>query len=213
DDDLSAIATKLGTPLMLDSYTTDMCMQSWGFRHIHEECLKNTSVGEKKTVMKPSQHSRGVSVGPKIGFKPQKEYRPVPKKPNVSPSGNKKKGVEPTIEVSNLNPFDVLNSVENDAEFGTNGGTTNLVNNEATSSGSSFMNIDNDGEFASNTPIDGSEKGYGTNSLLGQLRDSYPDNDDYVSYDDDMYKNHDLSEKLQSICDDLDITIHDRKKK
>nr|GEZ75071.1 hypothetical protein [Tanacetum cinerariifolium] len=31
--------------------------------------------------------------------------------------------------------------------------TTNLVNNKATSSGSSFMNIDNDEEFASNTPI------------------------------------------------------------
>ncbi|GKG08809.1 RNA-directed DNA polymerase, eukaryota, reverse transcriptase zinc-binding domain protein, partial [Tanacetum coccineum] len=26
---LSVIATKLGTPLMLDSYTSDMCMQSW----------------------------------------------------------------------------------------------------------------------------------------------------------------------------------------
>ncbi|GKF33701.1 hypothetical protein Tco_0106901, partial [Tanacetum coccineum] len=30
DDGLSAIATKLGTPLMLHSYTADMCMQSWG---------------------------------------------------------------------------------------------------------------------------------------------------------------------------------------
>ncbi|GJS94303.1 hypothetical protein Tco_0801271 [Tanacetum coccineum] len=29
-DGLSAISTKLGTPLMLDSYTSDMCMQSWG---------------------------------------------------------------------------------------------------------------------------------------------------------------------------------------
>ncbi|GJR16419.1 retrovirus-related pol polyprotein from transposon TNT 1-94 [Tanacetum coccineum] len=116
---------------------------------------------------------------PKIAFKPQKEYRPVTKKPNTSPS-----------------------------EFGTNGGTTNLVNNEATPSGSSFMNTDNDGEFASNTPIvpmgivesdsevevvfdetanlriltsgkDGSVKGYGTHSLLEQWRDSYPYNDDY----------------------------------
>ncbi|GJU60103.1 putative ribonuclease H-like domain-containing protein, partial [Tanacetum coccineum] len=30
ENGLSAIATKLGTPLMLDSYTSDMCMQSWG---------------------------------------------------------------------------------------------------------------------------------------------------------------------------------------
>ncbi|GJX26113.1 cytokinin dehydrogenase 3-like protein [Tanacetum coccineum] len=204
---LSAIATKLGTPLMLDSYTSDMCMQSWGrssyarvmiklqddvelkdnivvtmlkttreghytcnvrveyewkplmcssckvFGHIHEECLKNTGASEKKTVKKPSQTSRGVPVDTKMAFKPQKEYRPVTKKPNASTSGNKKKGVESTIEVSNSNPFDILNSVDNGVEFGTNGGTTNLVNNEATSSGPSFMNIDNDGEFVGNTPI------------------------------------------------------------
>ncbi|GJU49189.1 hypothetical protein Tco_1218744 [Tanacetum coccineum] len=207
-----------------------------------------------------------------MGFKPQKEYKkeycPGTKKPNASSSGNKKKGVEPTIEVSNSNPFDVLNSVDNDGEFGTNGGTNNLVNNEATSSGSSFMNIDNDGECASNTPIgakinkierqigegklrlldndgnplvptgimesdsevelvfdetgnlriptsgkDGSDKSYDTNSLLEQWRDSYPDNDDYDPYDDDMYENHDLSDQLQSICDDLDITVRGRKKK
>nr|GEV57732.1 hypothetical protein [Tanacetum cinerariifolium] len=54
DDGLSAIATK----------------------------LENTGAGEKKTLKKPSQTSRGV---------------------------------EPTIEVSNSNPFDVLNSVDNDA--------------------------------------------------------------------------------------------------
>nr|GEW23177.1 ATPase, F1/V1/A1 complex, alpha/beta subunit, zinc knuckle CX2CX4HX4C [Tanacetum cinerariifolium] len=60
------------------------------------------------------------------------------------PSGNKKKGVEPTIEVSNSNPSDVLNSVDNDVKFGTNGGTTNLVNNVATSS--KLRLLDNDGK-------------------------------------------------------------------
>nr|GEV10076.1 hypothetical protein [Tanacetum cinerariifolium] len=38
-------------------------------------------------------------------------------------------------------------------------------------------------------------------------------NDDYDPYDDDMYENHDLSEHLQAICDDLDITVRGRKKK
>ncbi|GKA98541.1 zinc knuckle CX2CX4HX4C containing protein [Tanacetum coccineum] len=38
--------------------------------------------------------------------------------------------------------------------------------------------------------------------------DSYLDNDDYDPYDDDIYDNHDISEHLQSICDDLDITAH-----
>ncbi|GJW28202.1 ATPase, F1/V1/A1 complex, alpha/beta subunit [Tanacetum coccineum] len=186
------------------------CSSCKVFGHVHEECTKNTSAGEKKTVKKPSQTSR-------VWY-----------------------------------------------QWGTN----NLVNNEATSSGSSFMNIDNDGECASNTPIgakidkierqigegklrlldndgnplvptgivesdsevelvfdetanlriptsgkDGSDKGYGTNSLLEQWRDSYPDNDDYDPYDDDMYENHDLSEHLQSICDDLDISVCGGKKK
>nr|GEU39392.1 hypothetical protein [Tanacetum cinerariifolium] len=265
EDGLSAIATKLGTSLMLDSYTSDMCMQSYGRSSYAKVMIElradvelndnivfvmpkitreghYTCAGEKKIMKKSSQTSKGVSVGPKIVFKPHKEYRHVPKKSTASSSGNKKKGVEPTIGVSNSNPFDVLNSVDNDEEFGTNRGTTNLVNNEATSSGSSFLHVDNDGEFASNTPIgekidnikrhiyegklrlldndgnplvptDGNDKGYSTNSLLEQHRYSYPDNDDYDPYDDDMYENHDLSEHLQSICDDLDITIRGRKKK
>ncbi|GKE72661.1 hypothetical protein Tco_1534702, partial [Tanacetum coccineum] len=86
-----------------------------------------------------------------MGFKPHKEYRPIPKKSTANSNGNKKKDEEPTIEVSNSNPFDVLNSVDNKVEFGTNEGTTNLVNNEATSSGSSFMNIDN--SSSGTTPI------------------------------------------------------------
>nr|GEU82978.1 hypothetical protein [Tanacetum cinerariifolium] len=210
-------------------------------REGHYTC-NDTGVGVKKNVKKPSQTFRGVLVGPKMGFKPQKEYHLVLKKPNASSSSNKKKGVEPNIEVSNSNPFDILNSIDNDREFGTNGGTTNLVNNGSTSSVSSFMNIDNDGEFASNTLIgkkidkierqigegklrlldndantlvstDGCDKGYGTNSLLEQWRVSYLDNDDYVPYDDDMYDNHDFSKHLQSICDDLDIIVRGRKKK
>nr|GEW15459.1 hypothetical protein [Tanacetum cinerariifolium] len=163
DDGLSAIATKLGTPLMLDSYTSDMCMKSWGMSSYARVMIElradvelkdniimamprikgeNTGVGEKKTLKKPSQTSRGVSVSLKIGFKPQKECRHVSKKPTASSSNNKKKGVEPTIKVSNLNSFEVFNSVDNDMELHAN---ANLVNNKATSSGSSFMNVDNSG--------------------------------------------------------------------
>ncbi|GJZ70610.1 cytokinin dehydrogenase 3-like protein, partial [Tanacetum coccineum] len=301
NDGLSVIATKLGTPLMLDSYTSDMCMQSWGrssyarvmielradvelkdnivvaiprikgeghyicnvhveyewkpprctsckiFGHIHEECPKNTGVGEKKTMKKPSQPSRGIPVSSKMGYKPQKEYRPV-KKPTASSSGNKKQGGEPTIEVSNSNPFEVLNLVDNDVES-TNGGISNLADKGTNNVSSSntligekinkierkicegklrFVDDDENslvpmGIVKSDSEVevvfdetanlriltsgkDGSDKGYGTNSLLEQWRDSYLDNDDYDPYDDDMYENHDLSEHLQSICDDLDIT-------
>nr|GEX15404.1 hypothetical protein [Tanacetum cinerariifolium] len=115
EDGLSVIATKLGNPLMLDSYTSDMCMQSWGreghhacnvrveyewkpprcsfckvFGHMHEECSKNTGVGEKIKMKKPSQTFRGVPVGLKMSFKPHKEYRLVPKKSPANSSCNKK---------------------------------------------------------------------------------------------------------------------------
>ncbi|GKE82531.1 hypothetical protein Tco_1552531, partial [Tanacetum coccineum] len=163
EDDLSVIATKLGTPLMLDSYTSDMCIQSWG-RSSYARVLielradvelkdyivvampKITRVGHYtcnvriKYEWKPPRSSLGWSGN---GFQTSKKYRHVPKKPNARSSGNKKKGVEPTIEVRNSNQFDVFNSVDNDVEFGNNGGTTNLVNNGATSSRSSFMNVDN----------------------------------------------------------------------
>ncbi|GJR99185.1 beta-caryophyllene synthase [Tanacetum coccineum] len=221
EDGLSAIATKLGTPLMLHSYTSDMCMQSWGrssYARVMIELKAGVELKDNIVVAMPKITREGhyTCADEKKTVKKPK-YRPVTRKPNASSSGNKKKGVELTIEVSNSNPFDVLNSIHNDGEFGTNRGTNNLVNNKATSSGSSFMNIDNDGELLDNdgNPLvstrimesdsevelvfdetanlriptsgkDGSDKGYGTNSLLEQWRDSYPDNDDYDLYDEDM---------------------------
>ncbi|GKC67272.1 hypothetical protein Tco_1099870 [Tanacetum coccineum] len=54
---------------------------------------------------------------------------------NVNNNGNKNKYVEPTIEVSNSNPFDMLNSVENDVDLGTNGGSPNMTSSKANTSG------------------------------------------------------------------------------
>nr|GEW51047.1 hypothetical protein [Tanacetum cinerariifolium] len=85
--------------------------------------------------------------------------------------------------------------------------TTDLVNTEATSSGSSFININNDGDFASNTPIVEKICKIERQICEGKLRlldndgnplvpkgivesdskvESYPDNDDYDPYDDDI---------------------------
>ncbi|GKC37650.1 hypothetical protein Tco_1050034, partial [Tanacetum coccineum] len=36
---------------------------------------------------------------------------------------------------------------------------------------------------------------------------------DYDPYDDDMYKGQEIPDKIQSICDHLDITVRGRKKK
>nr|GEV43341.1 hypothetical protein [Tanacetum cinerariifolium] len=57
-------------------------------------CNIRLSLGMAKKLKKPSQAPRGVSVGPKVGFKPAKEYRHV-----ANTNGIKKKGVEPTKEL------------------------------------------------------------------------------------------------------------------
>nr|GEV82552.1 hypothetical protein [Tanacetum cinerariifolium] len=137
---------------------------------------------------------------------------------------DKKKGVAHTNEVSNCNPYDVLNLVDNDVEFGANGWTTNLVNNGANSSGSSFMNVEHSGTCY--TPIIDKIGKFKDLLIDGQAilmdeagnslkkRDSYG-NDDYDEdpYDDDMYEVQDLPQEIQAICNNLDIRVRGRKKK
>ncbi|GJR52083.1 hypothetical protein Tco_1402604 [Tanacetum coccineum] len=188
------------------------------FGHVQDECPKKIDSDVVKNMKKPSQIPRGLSVDPKVGFKLVKQvFRQVSKKNNDNTSGNKKKDAEPTLEVSNSNLFDVLNSVENDVDLGTNGGTLNLASKKATSSGSSFRNVtlvndegkplikvnfsgdhDSEDEVASvdndMTNFMASKKdSYGTNSLLEQWKESYANGDyDFDPYDDDMYEGQDI---------------------
>nr|GFA11393.1 hypothetical protein [Tanacetum cinerariifolium] len=159
DDGLSAIAMKIGTHLGLESYTSDKCIQSWGMSSYARALieiqadveLKDNIVvampkivrdrfytGRAKSLKKPSQAPRDISVG-----------------------GGKKKDVEPPKEVSNSKPFDVVNSIKNDDDFGTNGGVQIWPALE--------------------------KVGYGTNSLLEQWKESYVNGDyDFGLYDDAM---------------------------
>ncbi|GKC63133.1 hypothetical protein Tco_1095731, partial [Tanacetum coccineum] len=192
EDGLSVTATKLGTPLMLDSYTADMCMQSWGRSSYAramielradvelkdnlvaampkitkegyytcnirveyewkppscaccnpEECTKNTGAGATKNLKKTSQTPKGIPVGQKMGFKPKQS-----------------------------NPFDVLNSVENDVDLGklmfVDDDENPLIPTDIVGSDSEvevvFDKIAN--LRLSTSGKDGSDKCYGTNSLL-----------------------------------------------
>ncbi|GJZ91905.1 RNA-directed DNA polymerase, eukaryota, reverse transcriptase zinc-binding domain protein [Tanacetum coccineum] len=54
--------------------------------------------------------------------------------------------------------------------------------------------------------------GYGLKSLLEQWRKSNVD-DDYDPYDDDMYEGQEISDNIQTICDNLNIKVRGRKKK
>ncbi|GKF82290.1 hypothetical protein Tco_0243946, partial [Tanacetum coccineum] len=112
----------------------------------------------------------------------------------------------------------------------TNEGTTNLVNNEATSTGSSFMNIDNSSTRTTPTI----EKIGKFEELLTSWKatlldeagnplkkveypDDYDSEDEVASVDNDMARSiaseRVLSQELQAICDNLDIRVRGRKKK
>ncbi|GJW53646.1 hypothetical protein Tco_0097731 [Tanacetum coccineum] len=199
-----------------------------------DECPKNIDLGVAKNLKKPSQAPRYVPVGPKMGFKPVKQfYKPVFKNTNANTSKNKKKDVEHTKEVSNSNPFNVLNSVENDVDLGTNGGTLNLASKKANSSGFSFWNmkssrkplenIDSSNDHNSEDEVESVDNkmasflaskkvGYGTNSLLKQWKETYENADyDHDPYDDDMYESQEIPDMISSICDNLDIKVRRRK--
>ncbi|GJS82077.1 hypothetical protein Tco_0748618 [Tanacetum coccineum] len=212
EDGLSVIATKIAMiELRADEELKDT---------IVVECPKNIGVGVAKNLKKPSQTSRGVPVGPKVGFKHHKEYRPVLKKATANSSGKKKKCVEPTNEVSNSNPFDVLNMVDNDIELGTNGRTLNSGNNEKAilvdEGGNPLKKVEYSGDHDSEDEVASvnnhmarsmaSERfDFGTQSLLEQWRDSYGNGDYDDDPYDDMYEGQDLPKELQTICDNLDI--------
>nr|GEX84287.1 hypothetical protein [Tanacetum cinerariifolium] len=158
EDGLSAIAMKLGTPLMLDSYTSDMCLQSWGrssYSRVMIELradveLKDIIVVAMPKIMWEGYYTCTVRVEYEWKLPRCLGCKVLNLKKNIDmflkillPNSNKKKCVVPTNEVSNSNPFEVVNSVDNDVELGTNRKTTNLVNNEANLSGSSLMNVEN----------------------------------------------------------------------
>ncbi|GJS84316.1 hypothetical protein Tco_0750857 [Tanacetum coccineum] len=142
------------------------------FGHIQEECPNNPGMGVAKNLKKPSQTFRGVPVGPKAGFKPAKEYRPVAKKPTANTSSIKKKGVEAAKEVSNSYMFDVLNSVVNVKELGT------LVNHD----GKPLKRVEYPGDLDSDDEVYSVHNdmahdmatetvGFGTQSLLEKWKD------------------------------------------
>ncbi|GKB31171.1 retrotransposon protein, putative, unclassified [Tanacetum coccineum] len=209
-DGLSAIATKL-------------------------ECPKNIDVGVEKNLKKPSQPSRGVPVGPKVGFKTTKQVLELFLK-SLIPTlvVIRKKDAECRKEVSNSNPFDVLNSIENDVDLGTNEETSNLDSKEANSSGSSFWNVGS--SSISTTPI--VKKIDKLENLIIDEKITLVDDEgkplkkadypnDHDSEDEGASVDNEITsflaservgfgyvpDNMQSICDNLDIKLRGRKKK
>nr|GEX20906.1 integrase, catalytic region, zinc finger, CCHC-type, peptidase aspartic, catalytic [Tanacetum cinerariifolium] len=168
-----------------------------------------------KNLKNPRQVVRGVPIGPQVGFKPVKQvYRQVSKN-IVNTSGKKNQNAMPKQDVSNSNPFNALISIENDDDLD----KINKIKCQILDDKLMFMDDDGKGlipmgnvdsesvvevvfdetaNLMASTNFKGrSNRGYNTNSLLEQLRETKRD-DNYDPYDDDLYERHDMSDHLQS---------------
>ncbi|GJT72320.1 putative ribonuclease H-like domain-containing protein [Tanacetum coccineum] len=147
-DGLSVIATKIGTPWMLYSYTSDMCMQSWGrSSYVRTMIELQADADLKDTIMvaMPKLTGEGFymcTIRVKYEWKPPRcssckvfghvldECAKNIVSDVVKNLKNPRQAVRVAVsskEVSNSNPFDALNSVENDDDLGTNGGNLKLT--------------------------------------------------------------------------------------
>ncbi|GJT50362.1 hypothetical protein Tco_0976519 [Tanacetum coccineum] len=223
EDGLSANATKIGTPLMLDSYTSDMCIQSRdrsSYARALIEVRADVELKDNIVVAMLKIVGKGFytcNVHVEYEWKPyrytcckvfshvqdecpkNKVSDVVSKKNNVSTSGNKKTDAKPIKEVSKSNSFDVLNSVENDVDLRINGGTSNLTNKKANSSGSSFGNAKS--SSTSTTPI--VEKIDKMERLIIDETATLVDDEGILLTGVDSLSDHDSDDEVASVDNDM----------
>ncbi|GJR30484.1 retrotransposon protein, putative, ty1-copia subclass [Tanacetum coccineum] len=241
EDDLSAIATKadielkdtivVAMPKLIGEgfYTCTVrieyewkpprCMCCKVFGHIQEECPKNLGLGVAKNLKKPSQAPKGVSVSSKVENDVDLGTNGgtsnlVSKEPNSSESSFW------NVESSSTSTTLIVDKIEKFKKLIIDGKVT-LVDDE----GELVKKVDYPGNYDSEDEVASvdndmtrsmaSEKvGFGTNSLMEQWRDTYEKGDyDYDPYDDDMYEGQEIHDKIQAVCDNLDIKVRGRKKK
>ncbi|GKA22234.1 kinase-like domain, phloem protein 2-like protein [Tanacetum coccineum] len=211
-DGLSVIATKLGTPLMLDSYTSDMCMQSWArssYARVMIEIQDDVELKDNIVVAMPIIKGEGYYT---CNIHAEYEWKP-PRCTNGGISNSANKGTNNVSSSNTLigekidkierqiyegklrvmdddeNPLVLTGIVESDSEV------------EVVFDKTANLRISTSGK-------DGSDKGYGTNSLLEQWRDSYPNIDDYDPYDDDMYENRDMLVATKTSMESVGISTN-----
>nr|GEU78103.1 hypothetical protein [Tanacetum cinerariifolium] len=178
EGDLSSIATKLGTPIMIDSYIADMCMQSWGMSSYAGAMIMLRAYMELKDniiVAMPKITRRAIIHVPSVLSMSANLL-------GMHPVSNKKQGVDLTNKISVSNTFEVVNSVDNDVE---------MEYPDDHDSEDEVALVDNDMARSM-----ASERiGFDTQSLREQWMDSYRNGDyDEDSYDEDMYEAQNLTE-------------------
>ncbi|GKB77528.1 hypothetical protein Tco_0944423, partial [Tanacetum coccineum] len=213
EDGLSAIATKLGTPLMLNSYTSDM--------HVHPIIGVVTRPG---SLFRCDSFWGCYTTGGTSNL--------------VSKKVNSIGSLFWNMESSSTSTTHIIEKIDKVERLIIKGKVT-LVDDKGkpVTKVDSFDDHDNEDEVVS-TDIDmanflaSKKEGYGTNSLLEQWNESYVNSDyDFNSYDqwriqesevgvctcipyeharsapaydDDMYEGHDI---IQDICDNFEINV------
>ncbi|GJS43337.1 putative reverse transcriptase domain-containing protein [Tanacetum coccineum] len=179
------------------------------FGHFQEECPRNIGAGETKSLKKPSQTPAvfgdlGTNEGT-LNLACQEANSSGSSFSNVNSSSS-----STTLIIKKIDKIEKL-IID---------GKVTLMDDEVkplekVESSRDYDNEDEvalvDNEMAS---FFAKKDGYGTNSLLEQWKESYENDDyDYDPYDDDMYEGQEIPDKLQSICDNLDIKVRGCKKK
>ncbi|GJV54226.1 putative reverse transcriptase domain-containing protein [Tanacetum coccineum] len=198
-DGLNAIATKLGTHLMLDFYTSNMCMQSWGrssYARAMIELQANVELKDTIVVAMPKIVGEGFytcTIRVKYEWKPlgSGEAKNL-KKPSQTPRGVSVG--HKNVETSSTSTTPIVDKIGKLEKLIIDRKVT-LVDDE----GKPVNKVDYPGDHDSEDDVESvdndmarllaSERaGFGTNSLLEQWRDTYENADyDYDPYDDDMY--------------------------
>ncbi|GJR51504.1 hypothetical protein Tco_1402025 [Tanacetum coccineum] len=139
---LSVMDTKLGNPIMLDSYTSSMCIWSWGrmdYARALIDIRANREVKEDTVIAIPNVEDDGEVLQmvrveyewepPRCGVcmvKPKKPIRQVVSKKNSASSSGTKNNFEVSRKVmSSTNPFNARNTIEEGNELGSYRGSSN----------------------------------------------------------------------------------------
>ncbi|GKD55664.1 reverse transcriptase domain-containing protein [Tanacetum coccineum] len=226
EDGLSAIATKLGTPLMLDSYTTDMCFESCGRSSYARAMIElRADVESKETIVMdiPKFMSGGYTRSIIRNLKMPRQAAPRP------PVGLKPKF---NFDGKLFENFDALEiSVKNDEYnpvWGERGLNTTplaeLINKvERQMLNGKLMLVDDDGKPLNKVDFDpvhsdsdsDVEVAYGETA---QFMDSGGANDAslYEDEDHDTYDTYDIEGLMKqelALCDMMDINLRGRSRR
>ncbi|GJV27664.1 putative reverse transcriptase domain-containing protein [Tanacetum coccineum] len=208
EDGLSVIATKLGTPLMLDSYTYGMCIQSWGrssYARALIEVQDDVELKDNIVVVMPKLVRDGfytrIDECPKIidsdvvknMKKPSQATRSVLTSNLASKKTNSSGSLFWNVESSSISTTPLVEKIDKIERLFIDGKVT-LVDDK----GKHLIKVDSSSDHDSEDEVASvdddmtnflaSKKvGYGTNSLLEQWKESYVNGDyGFDPYDDDM---------------------------